>query len=71
MKNTPTIKLNPDLLNDLARAEVARQFPRPIGGFETDEQEQEWKEAQESLFYDLTHPSEDAHSERRQMGITC
>lgn len=51
MKNTHTP--TPDELNDTLRAQVDAELPRPKGGFETDDQEQDWKEAQETRFMEL------------------
>jgi hypothetical protein len=41
------LELTPDEQNDAIRAQVDAELPRPAGGFETDEQEQAWKNAQE------------------------
>lgn len=50
----------PDEQADAIRERVNVEMPRPIGGFETDEQEQAWKDASEKRFDELcrmTHPS--------------
>lgn len=44
-----------DEQNDAIRAQVNAKLPRPIGGFETDDDEQDWMEAQEKCFIELVH----------------
>jgi hypothetical protein len=45
--------MTPDEQNDAIREQVDRELPRPAGGFETDAQEQAWKEKQEARFFEL------------------
>ena len=44
-----------DEQTEAIRAIVDRELPRPDGGFETDEQEQDWRDAQEVMFFDILH----------------
>jgi hypothetical protein len=47
--NNPTI----DEINDQIRDLVAAELPRPVGGFETDKQEDEWRIASVRRFFQL------------------
>ncbi len=44
-----------DMENDAIRAQVDRELPKPIGGFDNDEQYDDWREVQEARFMELVH----------------
>lgn len=46
-------QLSPSEINDYFRAQVDRELPKPVGGFETNEQEQDHRERQEARFMEL------------------
>ena len=43
----------PDEQNDEIRAMVDKEFPRPVGGFESDSAEDEWKIKRENRFLEI------------------
>lgn len=45
--------MTPDEQNDLIHAQVDDEFPKPPGGFETDDEERDWREAREKRFLEL------------------
>jgi hypothetical protein len=45
--------MTPDEINDAIRAQVEREIPKPVGGFETDDAEQAHREAHERRFSEL------------------
>ncbi len=51
--NNQATNPTPDEQNDAIRAQIEREMPRPAGGFESDEQEQDHREAHEKRFFEL------------------
>lgn len=52
------MKLTTDEQNDAIRAQVDAEIPRPVGGFETFEQEEYWLAAVDNRFDELVHATE-------------
>ena len=46
---TPT----PDEINDMIRKRVESELPRPLGGFESADAEDEWRERSDKRFLEL------------------
>jgi hypothetical protein len=44
--------------NDALRAQVDAELPRPVGGFETELEEDEWRRQQEQRFIQLVQSKE-------------
>lgn len=47
-------KLTVDEINDLIRKQVNEEIPRPAGGFETDEHEEDWRRRSDARFFELS-----------------
>jgi hypothetical protein len=50
--------MTPEEQNDAIRAQVESEMPRPIGGFESSEQAEEWKEKSDRRFLELVKASQ-------------
>lgn len=48
-----TETITPEEQNDLIRAQVDAEIPRPIGGFETEEERDAWQAQHEARFMEL------------------
>ena len=46
-------KHTPDEQNDIIRAQVDREIPKPPGGFETEEDEATWRKRSDRRFFEL------------------
>jgi hypothetical protein len=52
------MEANIDERNEAIRNQVNAEMPRLVGGFESDEQEQDWRDASDARFMELVNAAQ-------------